>query len=120
MIPAENFEIPKLPLGETPAVQDEQVSNIQNESGTQAKSQALPEDVAETGGLADLIAQAVSKETNYSVRNLRVEVTPASVKLTGTCRTYYTKQKAQHAVLENREIMNSCGTRQLINAIEVQ
>jgi len=110
MIPAEDFELPKVPSRETPVTSNGQIAGIQEQSGTQAKNQGLPEDAAEAGSLADRIKQVVSRETSGSVRNLQVEVTPTSVNLTGTCRTYHTKQKAQNAampLLQGRKLTNT-------------
>ncbi len=59
----------------------------------------LPETLAEAEQLAVSIERAVWLETSGGVRNLRVEVDRGGVVLSGCCRTYYTKQKAQHAAM---------------------
>ncbi len=73
----------------------------------------LPETLAEAERLAASIERAVWQETAGGVRNLHVEVDDEGVRLTGRCRTYYTKQKAQHAA------MAIPGGGQLTNLIEV-
>ncbi len=59
----------------------------------------LPETLAEAERLAASIERAVWRETAGGVRNLRVEVDREGITLSGRCRTYYTKQKAQHAAM---------------------
>ena len=73
----------------------------------------LPETLADAEKLAASIERAVWRETGGGVRNLRVEINRYGVLLTGRCRTYYTKQKAQHAA------MAVPGGGQLTNRIEV-
>ena len=73
----------------------------------------LPETLGDAERLAASIERAVWRETGGNVRNLRVEVNRYGVLLTGRCRTYYTKQKAQHAA------MAVPGGGQLTNRIEV-
>ena len=59
----------------------------------------LPRTLAEAERLAASIERAVWRETGGGVRDLHVEVNHRGVLLTGRCRTYYTKQKAQHAAM---------------------
>jgi osmotically-inducible protein OsmY len=59
----------------------------------------LPRTLAEAERLAASIERAVWQETGGGVHDLRVEVSRRGVLLTGHCRTYYTKQKAQHAAM---------------------
>jgi osmotically-inducible protein OsmY len=73
----------------------------------------LPRTLAEAERLAASIERAVCRETGGGVRDLHVEVNRRGVLLTGRCRTYYTKQKAQHAAMTV-----SCES-QLTNEIEV-
>lgn len=73
----------------------------------------LAETLAEAEQLAASIERAVWRETGGGVRNLRVEIDQDGVRLTGRCRTYYTKQKAQHAA------MGVPGGGPLTNLIEV-
>jgi osmotically-inducible protein OsmY len=73
----------------------------------------LPESLADAERLAVSIERAVNRGTGGEVRNLRVEVRRNEVLLTGRCKTYYTKQKAQHAA------MAVPGGGQLTNRIEV-
>jgi len=51
--------------------------------------------------LAAKIEQVVWHATAAGVKNLRVEFRGDEVLLTGRCRTYYTKQVAQHAAMQN-------------------
>lgn len=81
--------------------------------GLAPKRHPLPETLAEAERLAASIERAVSRETSGGVRNLRVEVSRQGVLLTGRCRSYYTKQKAQHAA------MGLSGAEELTNCIEV-
>lgn len=67
----------------------------------------------ESRSLAHSIQRAVDRETGYAIRDLSVEVQDDAVLLKGQCRTYYSKQLAQHAA------MALPGTEHLINAIEV-
>jgi osmotically-inducible protein OsmY len=73
----------------------------------------LPETLAEAEKLAASIERAVWHETLGGVRDLHVKVSHQEVVLSGRCRTYYTKQKAQHAAMAIRS------TGQLTNQIEV-
>jgi len=73
----------------------------------------LSEASAEAKALATSIQQAVEQETGHAIRDLAVEIQPEGVLLKGQCRTYYSKQLAQHAV------MALPGTEQVINSIEV-
>ncbi len=73
----------------------------------------LPETLAEAERLAASIERAVWRETCGGIHDLRVEVDGDGVRLTGRCRTYYTKQKAQHAA------MTVPGGGPLTNLIEV-
>ena len=51
--------------------------------------------------LAAKIEQAVWHATAAGVKDLRVELQGEEVLLTGRCRTYYVKQVAQHAAMQN-------------------
>lgn len=82
-------------------------------SADRFRDHPLPETLAEAEQLAVSIERAVWRETSGGVRNLRVEVDRGGVKLSGCCRTYYTKQKAQHAA------MAVPGGSPLTNLIEV-
>lgn len=73
----------------------------------------IPESQREAERLAASIERAVCRETGGGVRNLRVEIHDDEVFLTGRCRTYYTKQVAQHAA------MGLSGENGLTNCIEV-
>jgi hypothetical protein len=59
------------------------------------------------------IKHAVWRETGAGVHDLRVQVTPNGVLISGHCHTYYAKQKAQHAAME------VSGGRLLTNLIDV-
>ena len=50
--------------------------------------------------LAAKIEQTVWHATAAGVKSLRVELCESEVILSGRCRTYYTKQIAQHAAME--------------------
>ena len=50
--------------------------------------------------LAATIEQIVWHATAAAVKSLRVELHDGELTLTGRCRTYYTKQIAQHAAME--------------------
>jgi osmotically-inducible protein OsmY len=63
--------------------------------------------------LATSIERAVRHETAGGVQDLRVEVRRNGVRLTGRCRSFYMKQRAQHAA------MRIPGGGQLTNEIEV-
>ncbi|MHB8899435.1 MAG: BON domain-containing protein, partial [Thermoguttaceae bacterium] len=41
--------------------------------------------------------------TAAAVKNLRVQLDDGCIILTGRCRTYYTKQVAQHAAMETAD-----------------
>jgi len=64
--------------------------------------------------LGELILQRIQTRIPGRVRNLTVRITDDSVELTGTCRTYYTKQMAQHAA------MGVLDYQQLVNNINVE
>jgi hypothetical protein len=70
-----------------------------------------PESVVER--LAATIEHVVWRATGAAVRDLRVEIRQEQVILTGRCRTYYTKQVAQHAA------MQTAGGWDLLNLIDV-
>jgi hypothetical protein len=60
--------------------------------------------------LENLILQRIQTRLPGRVRNLAVRITDDSVELTGECRTYYTKQMAQHVamgVLDYQQLINS-------------
>ncbi len=59
----------------------------------------LPKNLAEAEKLAASIEQAVWRETNGRVRDLRVKVSSREILLTGRCNTYYAKQMAQQAAM---------------------
>ncbi|HID77133.1 MAG TPA: BON domain-containing protein [Planctomycetaceae bacterium] len=59
----------------------------------------LPETLTEAEQLAASIEQAVWRETAGGIRDLHVEVSEEGVLLSGHCRTYYAKQRAQHAAM---------------------
>lgn len=54
----------------------------------------------EAESLTARIEQIVWHATAAAVKNLRVQIHENQVLLTGRCRTYYTKQIAQHAAME--------------------
>lgn len=59
--------------------------------------------------LQDLIFERIQTRIPGRVRNLAVRITNNSVELTGECRTYYTKQMAQHVamgVLDYQQLVN--------------
>lgn len=60
---------------------------------------AIDKSQHEAERLTAKIEQAVWHATAASVKNLRVELQNGEVILTGRCRTYYTKQIAQHAAM---------------------
>jgi hypothetical protein len=64
--------------------------------------------------LGELILQRIQTRIPGRVRSLTVRITDDSVELTGTCRTYYTKQMAQHAA------MGVLDYQQLVNNINVE
>jgi len=49
--------------------------------------------------LASLIQERIEKRLGERIRDLRVSLSGDSVLLQGRCKTYYTKQLAQHAAL---------------------
>lgn len=60
--------------------------------------------------LADLILQRIQTRLSGRIRNLEIRITDNSVELTGECRTYYTKQMAQHVamgVLDYQQLVNN-------------
>jgi osmotically-inducible protein OsmY len=61
---------------------------------------AIDESQFEAECLTARIEQAVWHATAAAVKNLRVQLHDEQVILTGRCRTYYTKQIAQHAAME--------------------
>jgi hypothetical protein len=73
----------------------------------------LPETLEEAEELAASIERAVQRETDRGVADLTVEVSSQGIQLKGHCRTYYTKQLAQHAA------MSMPGGHHLTNDIEV-
>ncbi len=64
------------------------------------KPPAIDESQYEAECLAAKIEQVVWHATAAGVRDLRVESRDHEVILTGRCRTYYTKQIAQHVAME--------------------
>ncbi len=64
------------------------------------KSPAIDESQYDAECLAARIEQVVWHATAAGVKNLRVELRDDQVILTGRCRTYYTKQIAQHVAME--------------------
>ena len=64
--------------------------------------------------LENLILQRIQTRLPGRVRNLAVRITDDSVELTGECRTYYTKQMAQHVA------MGVLDYQQLVNRINVE
>jgi hypothetical protein len=63
--------------------------------------------------LADRIDRQVRHRTTGLIRDLKIEVLPGEVLLTGRAATYYAKQLATHAALE------ACDHLTLTNDIEV-
>ncbi len=59
------------------------------------------------------IERMVREKTNGLIRDLRVDVVPGELVLTGRAATYYAKQLATHAALEG------CDELTLTNDIEV-
>jgi hypothetical protein len=60
--------------------------------------------------LADLILKRIQIRLAGRIRNLAINITNHSVELTGECRTYYTKQMAQHVamgVLDYQQLVNN-------------
>jgi hypothetical protein len=60
--------------------------------------------------LADLIFERIQTRLPSRIHNLEVRITTNSVELTGECRTYYTKQMAQHVamgVLDYQQLVNN-------------
>jgi len=75
-------------------------------------STALPFDV--DGTLADRVERTVRCRTGGRIRDLRVQLFGEDVVLSGVTSTYYAKQLATHAALDE------LGGGQLTNSIEVQ
>jgi len=63
--------------------------------------------------LTDLIFERIQARIPGRVQNLAVHVNHNSVELTGKCRTYYSKQMAQHVA------MGVLDYQQLVNRISV-
>ncbi|HTI52328.1 MAG TPA: BON domain-containing protein [Planctomycetaceae bacterium] len=63
--------------------------------------------------LADRIDRQVRQRTTGLIRDLKIEVLPGEVLLTGRAATYYAKQLATHAALD------ACDHLTLTNDIEV-
>jgi len=63
------------------------------------RQSTIDESQFEAECLAAKIEQVVWHATAAGVKNLRVELHDGEVILTGRCRTYYTKQIAQHAAM---------------------
>ena len=61
---------------------------------------AIDEERFEAECLTAKIEQIVWHATAAGVKGLGVEICDGDVILTGRCRTYYTKQIAQHAAME--------------------
>ncbi len=81
-------------------------------SGCQ-KQPAIDQSQYQAECLAAKIEQVVWHATAAGVKNLRVELHEDEVILRGRCRTYYTKQIAQHVAMEAAVGWN------LVNQIEV-
>jgi osmotically-inducible protein OsmY len=64
--------------------------------------------------LSARIDLAIRRQTAGKIRNLKIEVTEECVVLSGACRTYYSKQLAQHAAMS----VSGCPT--LVNEIVVK
>ena len=75
--------------------------------------EVLPETLEEAEELAASIERAVQYGTSRGVSDLSVQVNSDGVMLLGHCRSYYTKQLAQHAA------MSVPGGDNVINCIEV-
>jgi hypothetical protein len=63
--------------------------------------------------LADLIDRQVRQRTTGLIRDLKIEILPGEILLTGRASTYYAKQLATHAALD------ACDHLTLTNDIEV-
>lgn len=63
--------------------------------------------------LADRVEQLIRQRTTGLVRELKIEVLPGEILVTGRAATYYAKQLATHAALE------ACEHFTLTNDIEV-
>lgn len=63
--------------------------------------------------LAQRVERMVREKTTGLIRDLRVDVQPGEVILTGRAATYYAKQMATHAALD------ACDDLTLTNDIEV-
>lgn len=86
---------------------EKRVAGIQGASGDRAK-QVL------NSQLGVQVERKILYETSGGVRDLWVEVTSQGVTLHGYCRSYYAKQKAQHAAMAMLR-----APFQLTNSIEV-
>jgi osmotically-inducible protein OsmY len=64
--------------------------------------------------LAARIELAIRRQTAGKIRDLKIVVTEEAVVLSGGCRTYYSKQLAQHAAMS----VSGCPT--LVNEIVVK
>lgn len=63
--------------------------------------------------LVDRVERIVREKTSGLIRDLKVELTPGEIVVTGRAATYYAKQLATHAALE------ACDDLTLTNDIEV-
>ena len=63
------------------------------------KESAIQGPQFEAEKFAAIIEQVVWRATAAAVKQLQVEVCDGEIILTGRCRTYYTKQVAQHAAM---------------------
>jgi len=93
------------------------------ENGVGAENLAMPSCATETQllanqalakqagrELADLILKRIQTRLSGRIRNLVIHITDNYVELTGECRTYYTKQMAQHVamgVLDYQQLVNN-------------
>ncbi len=73
----------------------------------------VPADPGRSRHLSERIEQTVRLRTASRIRNLSVEISGSAVILTGVAPTYYVKQLATHAALDEIE------HRTLTNDIEV-
>ena len=73
----------------------------------------MPPLILDREELVDRVARVVYERTGRMVRGLRVEVQADQVVLWGCCPTYYYKQLASHAAMEELDGVN------LINEIQV-
>jgi hypothetical protein len=60
----------------------------------------LPVDKVETSDLLERIAESIRHRLGGGVRNLHVVLRDDGLVLRGCARSYYSKQLAQHAVME--------------------